>query len=86
MVTAYPSDTKPGGKAYVGLDNGTMAQLNMDTFAVEKTYLVAHAGGPTAGNTVAQPTFATEGTLFKLIALSSGNFGTAIKQLVVPLP
>jgi hypothetical protein len=85
-VTLDPTTTKPGGKGWVGLDDGTVAQLNLDTLAVEKSYLVAHAGAPTAGNPVTEPTLALISTNLKMIISSSGNFGTATKQLVVPLP
>jgi hypothetical protein len=77
------------GLEFVGLDDGTLHQLDIGTGNDIKHALVLRANAPTPGNLVVPPTMAIEGTatdINKLMTSSAGNFGTVAKQLAVPLP
>jgi hypothetical protein len=75
--------------AFVGLDDGTVHELDLAAGADVKTRLILHANSATPGNIVVEPTFAVEGAatdINKVITSSAGNFGTNTKQIAVPLP
>jgi hypothetical protein len=72
----------PGGKVYLGLDNGTMHQLNLGTRADESTLTV---GG--VADTVMDPTFDIQGggvDINKMITVSAGAGGGTVKQFTIP--
>jgi hypothetical protein len=75
------------GKAYVGLSDGTVHQIDIATGTDEKNHIVASANAPTPGNPVVEPTLLLLGAVTdinRMVVSSSGNFGTVTRQIWVP--
>jgi outer membrane protein assembly factor BamB len=75
------------GKAFVGLSDGTVHQIDLASGTDDKNRIVASANAPTPGNPVVEPTLFLLGAatdINRMIVSSSGNFGTVARQIWVP--
>jgi hypothetical protein len=74
------------GHAYLGLDDGSVRQIDLTTLAQDRMYAAANANLPAPSNLVTEPSFVMEGNALSLVISSAGSYGTVTKKFAVPFP